>query len=138
MEQAVMEVAEKLVGIGVMIDEMYALRERKKAFEKQASDVQKEYDLVEARLMERMRSEGTPKAGGLYATVTFSERLLPSVKDWDKFWKFIGRKKWYHLLEKRASVSGCREVWDMNLRGGIPGVEKFSTPTLRLQVNGEK
>ena len=135
MEEQVVEAAP---GIGVMIDEMYTLRERKRALERQAAEVQKEYDVIEARCMERMQQEGTPKVGGRFATVTYSERVLPTIKDWDKFCKFMARKKWFHLVEKRASVSGCREIWDMNLKGGIPGIEPFKTPTLRLVVNGEK
>ena len=79
--------------------------------------------------------EGTQRAAGKYGTVSVSERVVPSVKDWDQFWSFIHRKKFYHLVERRAAVKACRELFE--IKGVIPGVEPFIQRTLRLLSIGE-
>jgi hypothetical protein len=74
--------------------------------------------------MEQMDREGTTKGGGKSATVSASESVVPQVTDWEAFYKFIHRMKWYHLLERRPSVTGCRELFET--KGAIPGVMPFT------------
>lgn len=110
-------------GIGAKIDLRQALVNDKKDIEALLKLVDEHIDTVERQLFEQMDKEGTTNGGGKTATVTVNETVVPNVKDWDRFYAFIARMKYYHLLERRPSVTGCRELFET--KGAIPGVEPF-------------
>lgn len=110
-------------GIGAKIDLRQALCEDKKEVEALLKSVVEQIDAVEVSLFEQMEKEGTTNGGGKSATVSIVESVVPNVKDWDKLYAFIHRMKYYHLLERRPSVTGCRELFET--KGAIPGVEPF-------------
>lgn len=118
--------------IGASIDKMFALREKKREHEKQISEIEKEIGVIEQELILLMQKEGVDKATGKKASVSITTNIRPSVTDWDAFYSFIHRKKYYHLLEKRPSVTGCRELFET--KGVIPGVVPFTKETLNLRT----
>lgn len=118
--------------IGASIDKLFALREKKRAHEKSISDIEKEIAVMEIDLMLLMKAEGVDKATGKKASVSITTNIRPNVIDWDAFYAFIHRRKYYHLLEKRPSVTGCRELFET--KGMIPGVVPFSKETLNLRT----
>jgi len=113
----------KLDTIGKKIDTMWKLREQVRKYEQEIKLLNEERDGIERELLEQMDKEGVTKSSGGKASVTVSENVKPSVEDWDAFYKYIHRMKMYHLLERRPSVSGCRELFEK--RGKIPGVVPF-------------
>lgn len=110
-------------GIGAKIDLRQALVNDKKDIEALLKLVDEHIDTVERQLFEQMDKEGTTKGGGKTATVTMNESVVPNVKDWGAFYKYLLRTKYLHLLERRPSVTGCRELFET--KGAIPGVEPF-------------
>jgi hypothetical protein len=111
-------------GIGEKIDLRQKLKADKEAYDSIVAEYESQILQVEAALMEQMDREGTTKGGGKSATVSASESVVPQVTDWEAFYKFIHRMKWYHLLERRPSVTGCRELFET--KGAIPGVMPFT------------
>lgn len=123
--------------IGAKIDAMWELREQKRALEAEMERLEKQMQDLEHELLTHMDAEETTKAGGDRATVTVSESIKPSVEDWDALYAFIYRHKAWHLLERRASVTGCRELFET--KGVIPGVVPFLQRRVRLTtINKEK
>ena len=118
-----MRMAEKKSSIGSKIDAMFKIREKIRVLEGEIKELTAEKDEIEATLLEQMDAEGITKSSGGKASVTVSENIKPSVEDWDAFYKYIHRMKMYHLLERRPSVTGCRELFEK--RGKIPGVVPF-------------
>lgn len=110
-------------GIGQKIDLRQQLKDDLALVQKLADEVSAHIDAVEKALIEQLDREGTTSGGGKRATVSVNESVVPNVTDWDAFYKFIARMKYYHLLERRPSVSGCRELFET--KGAIPGVEPF-------------
>lgn len=110
-------------GIGAKIDLRQSLKSEKEQIQKLLDDVDADIDRVEKALFEQMEKEGTTNGGGSKATVSIVESVVPNVKDWDAFSKYIFRTKYLHLLERRPSVTGCRELFET--KGAIPGVEPF-------------
>jgi hypothetical protein len=117
--------------IGAKIDQLHKLREKKRALEEQVNAVSHEMALIEAALMEQMDSEGVSKSTGHLATVSISDSIKPNIEDWDAFYAYIHRNKYYHLLERRPSVTGCREL--LETKGKIPGVVPFTQRKLNLR-----
>lgn len=117
---------------GALSDEFFLLREQKRMHEEAIKQIQGKMDLVERQLLERMDADGITKATGRKATVSISELIRPHVQDWDAFWAYIHRHKYYHLLERRPSVSGCNELFEK--KGNIPGVVPFTKRGINMRA----
>lgn len=117
--------------IGQLADEMHDLRETKRELEEQVKIVQEKYDLKMLELFDLADAQDTTVGRGQRGSFTIGESVVPQVKDWDTFYKYIQKTKYWHLLERRPSVTGCRELFDT--KGLIPGVDKFTKRTLNLR-----
>jgi hypothetical protein len=117
--------------IGAMIDQLQAIRAEKRAIEKTLKEIEETYAEHQEKLLALMHSEGIAKATGSRATASVSSSVKPSVEDWDLFYEFIHRNKYFHLLERRPAVLACRELFES--KGMIPGVVPFTKETLNLR-----
>ena len=117
--------------IGVKIDQLHALREQKRALEEQIRQLSGQMDVLENDLIDQMDKEGVSKSTGNAATVSITASVKPSVDNWDAFYAYIHRFKYYHLLERRPSVTGCREL--LEIKGKIPGVVPFTQRKLNIR-----
>lgn len=117
--------------IGAKIDQLHDLRESKRELEEQVKQLQLKMSELENSLIEQMDKEGVSKSTGVAATVSISAITRPSVDDWDAFYAFIHRHKYYHLLERRPSSSGCNEL--LETKGKIPGVVPFTQRRLNVR-----
>lgn len=117
--------------VGAKIDSLHALREEKRLLEEQVKAKAQEINLAENELIEQMDQQNITKSTGSKATVSITTSVKPSVEDWDAFYAFIGKNKYYHLLERRPSVTGCRELFDT--KGKIPGVVPFTQRKLNIR-----
>ena len=117
--------------VGVKIDALHALREDKRQLEELLKAKAQEIDLAENDLIEQMDQQNITKSTGSKATVSISTSVKPSVEDWDAFYAYIHKNKYYHLLERRPSVTGCRELFDH--KGAIPGVVPFTQRKLNIR-----
>lgn len=117
--------------LGSLTDKMHVLRENKRGLEEQVKKIEEEYRELEMKLIELLDDQGTDRGAGKTATCTVSESIVPQVTDWDAFYKYIQRNKYWHLLERRPSVTGCRELFET--KGVIPGVEKFKRRRINLR-----
>ena len=117
--------------IGAKIDALHDLREQKRALEEQIKEIVGQASELENALMEQMDTEGVSKSTGNSATVSITLSVKPSVDDWEAFYKYIHRMKYYHLLERRPSVTGCREL--LETKGKIPGIVPFTQRKLNIR-----
>lgn len=118
--------------INQKIEKMYTIREKVRKLEQSIKELNEQKDTIAAELIEQMDAEGVTKSTGKNASVTLTESVVPSVENWEEFYKYIHRKKFYHLLERRPSVSGCRELFEKS--GRIPGVVPFTKRTIQLRT----
>lgn len=116
--------------LGHQADEFFNLRERKRELENQLEMVEQEIRIKEGELMEQMDLQGVSKITGRSATIGVYESVKPSVENWSEFTEFIHKNRYYHLLERRPSVLGCRELFEKN--GQIPGVVPYVQRKLRM------
>lgn len=119
-----------MASIGGTIDEMFKIRAQIRALEDQAKQLEQEYEAKESALFSQMDNEGTRIASGKFAKVHIDEEVYPNVENWDEVYKYIGDNKYYHLLQRRFSASGFREL---NERGtAVPGVVPFKKRKIKL------
>lgn len=117
--------------IGSLSDELHAVREKKRGLEEQIKALDEQYKELELKLIELADEQGTTTGKGKLASFTVNDTTVPQVTNWDDFYKFIHKNKYWHLLERRPSVTGCRELFDT--KGAIPGVEKFTKRRVNLR-----
>lgn len=117
--------------LGELANKLFEIRARKKVAEAVVENIGKEYAEAEKALMEAADEQQTTTGKGSLASFSIGERVVPQVKDWAAFYKFIKKHDYYHLLERRPSVTGCRELFDT--KGAIPGVEKFTMRKVNLK-----
>lgn len=117
--------------IGAKIDHLHALREQKRALEAQVNKLADDMRKAEHDLIAQMDKEGVTKSTGTAASVALNDVIRPSVDDWDAFYAFIHRHRYYHLLERRPSVSGCNEL--LESKGKIPGVVPFKQRRIHIR-----
>lgn len=116
---------------GNMIDTLHTLREERRLLEKKIEEINKEYSIVEGELLSQMRTEGLEMAKGHFASASLQEVTKPQVEDWDTFYKYIKKNDYFHLLERRPSVTGCRELFET--KGKIPGVLPITLQKISLR-----
>lgn len=119
--------------VGSMIDHLHVLREKRRQLEKEIEHINKEFSITEADLLRQMQAEGLEKAGGKFASASIVEAVKPTVEDWDLFYNYIKKNDYFHLLERRPSVTGCRELFET--KGKIPGVVPFTIQKVSLRNN---
>lgn len=116
--------------IGGKIDLRQKLVATKAEIQAQIDAIDGQIRDVESALFAQMDKEGTTNGGGKTATVSINESVVPQIEDWDSFYAFIHRHKYYHLLERRPSVTGCRELFET--KGKIPGVMPYTKRKLNF------
>lgn len=116
---------------GQKIDHLHTLREKRRMLEAQIEDINREYRNTEIELLNEMQASGLDKATGKFANVSIQESQKPQIEDWDAFYKYIGKTGYYHLLERRPSTSGCRELFET--KGSIPGVIPVTLKRISLR-----
>lgn len=117
--------------IGAKIDALHGVREQKRQLEEQLKLVSERLESMELELMSQMDAEQVTKSTGNKATVSITSSTRPSVEDWNLFYAYMHKNKYYHLLERRPSVAGCRELFEQNK--SIPGVVPFTQRRLHIR-----
>ena len=117
--------------IGSLIDQLFELRERKRALDAQLKDIKAEMAEIEQQILERMSEQDLSQTRGRFATATRTESVVPTVKDWDRFYEYIRRHDALYLLERRPAVAAWRELYES---GELPdGTEPFTKYGLSLR-----
>jgi hypothetical protein len=125
-------VAKKPVPLGALIDQMFALREKKRELETAVKGIEGETAELEAQIMEAMEAQGVDKMSGVTASVSITTNTVANVTDWDAFWAYIHKMKYGHLIQRRVSDPAYRELLDAGRQ--VPGVEPFSKRRLNLRT----
>lgn len=121
-----------MISIGAKIDALFVLREKKRKHDEAIKELEKQMSALQQELITQMQAEGVSASKGRKASVSISTSVVPQVENWDEFYEFIRKKRYFHLLDRRPNVSGCRELFEKF--GRIPGVMPFDKVTLNLRT----
>lgn len=117
--------------LGAATDKMWALREEKRALAVEEKRIDTELKALEETIFDLLDAQDTRKAEGKKASVSIGEAIVANVEDWDALWPWIAKTKNFHLIQKRVSDPGMRELWA--LKKVIPGVQPFTKRTLSVR-----
>lgn len=130
---------EKPMTLGEATDKLWALREEKRKADAEVKrlelaikgDADKNIVGLEGIVICLLDAQGTRKAEGSKASVSVNESVVCNVEDWDALWPWIAKTKNFHLIQKRVSDPGVRELWALGKV--IPGTQPFKKRTLSLR-----
>ena len=123
--------------IGLQIDRLWKQKEKVKLAQDEVKKMEDKLAKVTAKFVEyeaeiftEFGDTALEGAIGSLAKVKIIKTQLPTVKDWNKVYKFIHRTKSFDLLQKRmSSVAWRARFEDKKL---VPGTECFTKKTLSL------
>lgn len=117
--------------LGAATDKMWALREEKRLLAVEEKRINTELAALETTIFGLMDAQDTRKAEGKKAGISIGEAVVGNVEDWDALWPYIVKNKYFHLVQKRVSDPGLRELWEKGKT--VPGVQPFTKRTLSVR-----
>lgn len=118
--------------LGHDIDYLHSVREKKRKLEEQLNEVKDHQQELEAKLIERMKTEGVYKASGARMTVSRDQATFPHIVDWSLVEDYVHRNKYYHLFQRRLSAPAWNELCAKRKGVPVPGTEPHVKDTLSL------
>lgn len=117
--------------VGAMIDRLAAKRGEIKEQAAVLKGLKEDEEKIEAEVLAKFEEIGTGTGSSKTQAATANDEVVPQVKDWDAYYAYIHENRYYHLLQRRPSAPGCRELFDTGV--AIPGVEKFTKRKVNLR-----
>ena len=118
--------------IGDIADEILALQAKRKELEDKADETKKAEDLLKTELFAAADKEALTLGGGRKSRWTIEPQVVPQAQDWDVFYAYIAKNKYFHLLQRRPAVKACQELWGQGK--AIPGIEKFTSMKVNVKA----
>lgn len=116
--------------IGARVDRLAELADRLEDIEAGKKAVQREYDALEANLLETLPKSELDGATGTKAVVRIARTVVPNAEDWEAIYAYVKKNGAWELLQRRLSATACRERWEAGKT--IPGIDQFTKVSLRL------
>lgn len=117
--------------IGACIDKLFSLRKERLEIERDADEVREKESELEKHILESFNKSDLEGARGKDAVAGIIQSTVPTVKDWDKLFKYVKKEDAFDLLQKRVSATAYRER--MDAKEVVPGVESFIVTKLSLR-----
>ena len=115
---------------GQLVDRLYKAKLKIAEIEKKKAPFKEEKDLIEAELMQRMEAAGTTMLRGTIASTSYSKTIVPQLKDYEAFTKYVGRTKNFQLFNRALNAKAFRELLEKRRGQGVPGLEPFEKKSM--------
>lgn len=120
------------MNIQAEIDGLYEFIKEIEQAQHAVDEMQKLRKKREDRILQYMGETGLTLMRGSKATVSASETIRASFSDYDEAIKFIKRKGWWHLFERRISSKAYAEARQA-LGKPIPGLLEYKQTRLNVR-----
>lgn len=117
--------------LGNLLERLEEVKRGRISLEAQATAAKKEEEALGEQVMGLMTKLGLQKAGNGEFNVMITSRSYPRIIDYEAFCRFVQEKGYWHLFERRVSVTGARELFDLDGPDSIPGVERSDKLVLK-------
>jgi hypothetical protein len=97
--------------IAAKIDARQALRADRLSVDTLSKQIGTQEAQMEAAIFEQLDEVGSSSGASKLASVSISESTQFSFSDFDAFCAYVGKKKYWHLFQRRVSVESCREAF---------------------------
>jgi len=113
------------MNISELIDEIVRVKAERESLNTISAELTSKLVRLEKDLMEAMASAGTTKAASNAGhSCKMEQKVYPTIKDWNAFYKYVSETGSYDLLHKRLSNTAFRDRWAAGEE--IPGTSSSS------------
>ena len=116
--------------MGACADLLFKTREKRLEAQKVVDAIEAEEKALKEHIIQNLPKSEASGVAGKVARVTVVTKVIPQVKDWDVFYKFIKKTDSFDLLQRRLTDTAIRERWEDGKT--IPGVESFNAVTVSI------
>jgi hypothetical protein len=116
--------------LALCADELYKTREARLVAQKAVEALESKESALKEHLINNLPKSDASGVAGKLARVTIVTKVIPQVKDWDKFYKFIKKTGSFDLMQRRLTDTAVQERWDNGKE--VPGVEPFNVVKVSL------
>jgi len=102
------------------------MERRTKQFDTELAELQKQLDVVDGELRDRLKEMGSTSVKTEFGTVIMSMKTRYNTKDWDAFKSFMVKHDALDLMEKRISQLNMRKFLEENPALVPPGLNSDS------------
>lgn len=106
------------MNIETLISELWTLRESKRELSQQEKALSERYNTLKQELIHQLDEQGVSGAKATRARVVITESQVVQTQDWDAFCAYVRENNAFHLLQKKPSVTACKEL--TSIEGTLP------------------
>jgi hypothetical protein len=117
--------------LGRLIDQMWALREAKRAKAAEIGALEAQLDALEAQLLARFDADDIDSGRGKKATAAIGQSVCFTITDFELFAKFVRRHNYFHLFQRRVADLAVHELYQGNRV--VPGLTPFTRRRINLR-----
>lgn len=111
-------------------DLLYTTRQARLDLDKKVEELKKRETMLREHLIENLPASEATGVAGKVARATVVTKEEPQVEDWDSFYAYVHKNKFYHLLQRRLSNPAVKELWEAHKV--VKGVGKIIVKTISL------
>lgn len=116
--------------LGACADLLWTTREKRYALQKQVTECEEHESALKEHLINTLPKSKAEGITGKLARATIGRKVVPTVKDWTKFYQYIAKNKAWELLQRRVGEKAVMERWEAGKT--VPGVDRFDVITVHL------
>ena len=119
------------MNIQELTKDFLARKERISELNAQLTSEKEEQKVCEQDMLELMSTLGVPRIGTELANISVTQKSIPNVADWDKFYSYIKDNDAMYLLQRRIATTAANELLGQGEE--LPGVDIFETETISVR-----
>jgi hypothetical protein len=116
--------------IGAAIDELYATRQHRLEEMGAIKDMSDYETRLKNHLIDTLPKSDASGVAGKFARAQITTKKVPTVQDWDAFYKYVKKNNAWELLQRRVNDQAVYDRWDAGKV--IPGVGEFTTVSVSV------
>lgn len=119
--------------MGACADKLYKLREKRYELGRQIKEIEEEEAAIKKYVIDNLSKQEADGVSGKLANIRVKTENVPTVTDWEAFYKYITRNKSFDMLQKRINVKAVRErIEDKKDFASKAGIGSFTTVSVSI------
>lgn len=116
--------------LGACADLLYKMKADRLAQSKKLEAMEKDEKELKEHIIATLPKSKASGVAGKVARVTVTNKEIPQVEDWTKFYSYVKKHNRFDLMQRRLAEKAVNDMLDEGEK--VPGVRVFKTPVVGL------
>lgn len=116
--------------VGPMIDQIYKLKQERRALEREIKGINAKIAALETDVLKALDEQGASSLKALSAKASIVEDQYPEPEDWSEIYDYIKDNDAFYLLQRRLTSTTWNELRKQGVE--IPGIRAVPKRTLSV------